>query len=96
MSFSRALVFGAATLMLAACGGGAPSEGIKLNDNSPGYRITCGGAFSSVNDCYEQAGKLCGAKGYSVVSESDITPPSDSDYFWNAAAHQSVIRCNAQ
>ncbi|HUY69271.1 MAG TPA: hypothetical protein VMV79_08225 [Alphaproteobacteria bacterium] len=92
---ARALLLGAATIALVACtGSSAPSESIRLNDNTQGYRITCGGAFSSVKDCYEQAGYLCGTKGYSVISESDIKPPGDSDYFWNAAAHQTVIRCN--
>jgi hypothetical protein len=91
---ARAFAWGAVTLMLAACS--APSENVKLNDNSNGYRITCGGAFSTVGECYERAGYLCGSKGYAVISESDIKPPGDSDYFWNAAAHQTVVRCNAQ
>jgi hypothetical protein len=91
---ARVLALGAATLFLVACS--TPSESMKLNDNSQGYRITCGGAFSSVKDCYEQAGNLCGAKGYTVVSEDDISPPSNADYFWNGAAHQSIIKCNGQ
>ncbi|HEU0118759.1 MAG TPA: hypothetical protein VFR09_09020 [Alphaproteobacteria bacterium] len=79
---------------LTACGSAAPSETVNLGDGTKGYRITCGGAYSSVKDCYEQAGYLCGSKGYSVVHETDIAPPSDNNYFWNAAAHETIVRCN--
>jgi hypothetical protein len=78
--------------LLAACS--TPSESVNLNDNTKGYRITCGGAYSSVNDCYERAGYICGNRGYSTVHETDISPPADESYFWNAAAHELIIKCN--
>ena len=79
-------------LLLAACS--TPSEGVNLDDGSKGYRITCGGAYSSTKDCYEKAGYLCGNKGYTVVRETDISPPSDANFFWNAAAHEVLLKCN--
>jgi hypothetical protein len=91
-SLVKIIILGAAYALLTACS--TPSEAVNLNDNSKGYRITCGGAYSSVNDCYERAGYLCGSKGYSTVHEEDITPPADANYFWNAAAHELVVRCN--
>lgn len=87
---------GAVLVLLAACGmTSAPNESVNLaNGEGKGYRITCGGALSSVNDCYKQAGIICGNKGYMVMHEVDIAPPGDSNYFWNAAAHETIIKCN--
>ena len=85
------IAFCSALCLLAACA--TPSEQVDLNDGGKGYRITCGGAWSSVSDCYEKAGKLCGNKGYNVVRENDIAPPSDYNFFWNAAAHETMIKC---
>ncbi|MFY9287568.1 MAG: hypothetical protein WAO98_03600 [Alphaproteobacteria bacterium] len=78
--------------VLTACS--TPSEMITMNDGTRAYRITCGGPISSVKDCFERAGYICGNKGYTVVRETDITPPSDSNYFWNAAAHETIVKCN--
>lgn len=77
---------------LTACG--TPSEHLSMADGTQGYRITCGGAISSKSDCYEKAGYICGSKGYTVVRETDIAPPSDANYFWNAAAHEVLMKCN--
>jgi hypothetical protein len=80
-------------LPLAACG--TPSEPVNIDSATPGYRITCGGAYSLTSDCYEKAGYLCGNRGYTAIRETDITPPADANYFWNAAAHEVVIKCNS-
>jgi len=36
---------------------------------TPGYRLLCGGFFGDgdTGGCYEQAGKVCGTKGYRVL-----------------------------
>lgn len=77
---------------LVACS--TPSEPTNLNDGSKGYRITCGGAFATTASCYEKAGAICGNKGYAVLHENSIAPPADSNYFWNAAAFETIIKCN--
>lgn len=77
---------------LVACG--TPSEPINLDNGEAGYRITCGGAIATTSSCYEKAGALCGNKGYVVVRENTILPPADANYFWNAAAHETYIKCN--
>jgi len=92
ISFTTLISFGAVLGLLAACS--TPSEVVNLSDNSRAFRITCGGPVSSTNDCYEKAGNICGNKGYSVVRETDIRPPEDSSYFWNAAAHEVLVKCN--
>jgi len=86
------LIASAALLGLAACS--TPSEHLNMADGTQGYRITCGGAISSKSDCFEKAGALCGNKGYTVIRETDIAPPSDANYFWNAAAHEVLMKCN--
>lgn len=80
-------------LLLGAAACSAPYERVDL-DGEKGWRITCGGVYSRVSDCYERAGQLCGAKGFTVVRESDIKPPSSDDYFWNAAAHEAYVKCS--
>ncbi len=77
---------------LAACS--TPSEPVDLNSGLKGYRITCGGAYSTTSDCYERAGYICGNKGYTVVHETSINPPADANYFWNASAHEVIVTCN--
>ncbi len=79
-------------VLLTACS--TPSEPINLNDGGKGYRITCGGAFATTASCYEKAGAICTGKGYTVVHENSISPPADADYFWNAAAFETIIKCN--
>jgi hypothetical protein len=81
-----------ALCLLAACS--TPSEPITLNGGGQGYRITCGGAYSTTGSCYEKAGSICGNKGYTVMHENSIAPPADANYFWNAAAFETIIKCN--
>ena len=52
--------------LLNACAS-APSV-VTLPDGSVAYRIDCGGSAVGLNYCFEQAGKSCGAEGYSIVS----------------------------
>ncbi len=78
--------------MLAACS--TPSEPVTLTDGSKGFRITCGGAYATTASCYEKAGHICGNKGYTVLHENSIAPPADANYFWNAAAFETTIKCN--
>jgi len=52
--------------MLGACAAG-PTV-VTLPDGSVAYRIDCGGSSVGLNYCFEQAGKSCGAEGYSIVS----------------------------
>ena len=85
----------AALLSVVACSDTAPTQVVKLSDNSHGIRITCGGWFSSVSACYDKASYVCNNRGYTVLQENDITPP-ESPYFWNSAgAHEIIARCGS-
>jgi len=84
----------AALLLIGACSHTAPVQMVDAGDGSHAWRITCGGFFSSTGDCYDKAGYQCMNRGYTVLRETDITPPSTS-YWWNSAgAHEIVVRCN--
>ncbi len=56
--------------LLSGCGSAA-SQGIHLADGSPAFHITCSGAFSGINSCFEKAAYLCGNNGYTVIRQND-------------------------
>lgn len=51
--------------IMGACAS-VPSQ-VTLPDGTLATRIDCGGSTVGLNYCFEQAGKSCGAEGYSVV-----------------------------
>ena len=84
----------AVLLLLASCSHTAPAQTMDLGDGTRGWRITCGGMFLGTGDCYDKASYICMNRGYTVVKETDISPPQ-STYFWNTSgAHEIVIRCD--
>lgn len=60
---------------------------VSLGDGTRAYRLSCNNPRQSANDCYEQAGNLCGDKGYVITQqsgaadESNAPPPSVNDVF---------------
>jgi hypothetical protein len=84
----------AALFLFASCSHTAPAQSIDLGDGTRGWRVTCGGWFLDTGDCYDQASYMCMSRGYTVVRETDISPPETS-YIWNkVGAHEIVVRCN--
>jgi hypothetical protein len=53
--------------VLAGCSSSSVRE-IYLPDGSKGYNISCDGGISNTADCFQQAGDICGAKGYNNVT----------------------------
>lgn len=88
------IIGAAALLFLAGCSHAAPAQMMDLGDGGKGWRITCGGMFLGTGDCYDKASYMCTGHGYTVVRETDISPPQ-SPYFWNeTGAHEIVVRCD--
>jgi len=55
------------------------SKEMYLPDGSKGYNISCDGSANSMGNCFQKAGELCGAKGYSVVNrEGEAIPMGTS------------------
>ena len=62
---TKAAVFAFALTTLAACGNPLQTT---LEDGRVAYRMECEGTATSMNYCFERAGKSCGADGYTIVS----------------------------
>lgn len=63
--------------IVGACASG-PSQ-VTLPDGTLATRIDCGGSTVGLNYCFEQAGKSCGAEGYTVVDPATGTVLSTSE-----------------
>ena len=50
--------------MLAGC---TTAKDVYLPDGTPGYHVSCSTFGASSADCYQKAGEICGAKGYTIV-----------------------------
>jgi hypothetical protein len=55
--------------MVAGCASGPTSRQTYLPDGRQGFVIECPGTNQSWGDCYQQAGEVCGGRGYAVVSQ---------------------------
>jgi hypothetical protein len=60
-----ALVF--ATVIVAGCAVDHPTYG---PDGHAAHSINCSGSALTWNACYEKAGEVCGAQGYTVVQQN--------------------------
>ena len=87
--------------LLGACGS-TPSV-VTLPDGSVATRIDCGGSAVGLNYCFEQAGKSCGAAGYSIVSpdgrvlstsEVASTDPESLTVAFSTDTNSILIKCN--
>lgn len=65
--------------LLAGCGVGVPSNAIYTPTGSIGYHIDCSGLVRNWGDCEQQAGQICKAKGYTVISKTDERQPPRAD-----------------
>jgi len=92
----------ALAVLLAGC---APAGNVPIYtaDGAPGHRIDCSGYARNWGHCVEQAGAICKAAGYTVLSRTDerATPtdvgliPAIVDATGPArVARSMVIRCN--
>ena len=57
-------------LLLAGCS--ATVNKTYLPNGEQGYAIDCSSVGAKSIDCYEQAGSVCGSKGYEVISAGDL------------------------
>jgi hypothetical protein len=51
--------------MLAGC---TTAQDIYFPDGTRGHRISCDTCASGPADCYQKAGEVCGANGYTIVN----------------------------
>lgn len=71
----RKLVAIAALTAAAMITGCATSRQITGPDGVPVHSISCDGSASDISYCYEKAGELCGAAGYTVLNRDGSSTP---------------------
>lgn len=64
---SMKYVVAACLAVLAGC---TTAKDVYLPDGTQGHHISCDTFASSSADCYQKAGEICGAKGYTIVNET--------------------------
>lgn len=65
--FMKQIVMLLALVTLAGC---ATSKQVHTPSGELGHSINCSGSALNWGMCYEKAGQLCGAKGYTVLSQT--------------------------
>ncbi len=66
-SVTKCLVVAVGVLVLSGC---ASSRRVYTPHGTQGFSITCSGAALNWGLCYEKAGDLCGARGYTVIEKN--------------------------
>ena len=79
--------------------GCATASKIYLPSGEQGYSVTCSGAALTWGHCFEKAGELCGAKGYTVITRSDeqgsvVGGGQYGVYGGSTINRNMLIRCN--
>jgi hypothetical protein len=66
-------VVGAAALISMGACSTSSTDLVHLPDGQSGFAVNCSGSGSgsSWGECYERAGKACGASGYDIVSKDN-------------------------
>lgn len=65
------------TLML-IISGCVESEPVFTPNGQRGYNVDCSGGDSDWGECYEEAGELCGTRGYRIIEK--MTDKGSSTY----------------
>ena len=75
-------------ILLASC---ATSKRMYLPDGSYGHNISCDGAANKIGNCFQKAGDLCGASGYTLLNrEGEAIPFSHTQ----AGVHANEVNAN--
>jgi len=90
------LTLSIATLFLIV--GCADSEPLFTSSGKKGHSIDCSGGISTWGECYEEAGRLCGARGYRVLDkmgdeESSIYADKDGLFGESSNTRNMIIQC---
>jgi hypothetical protein len=94
-----ALVSIALCAMLCACSSSS-TDLVHLPDGQSGFAVNCSGAGSGSSwaECYDRAGKACGASGYDIISKDNDDGAAGGGGISNLAtenvkSRSMVIRC---
>jgi len=78
--------------------GCADSEPVFTSSGKKGHSIDCSGGISTWGECYEEAGELCGARGYRVLEkmgdqESSIGANKHGLFGESSNTRNLIIQC---
>ncbi|HXJ34181.1 MAG TPA: hypothetical protein VMS22_09085 [Candidatus Eisenbacteria bacterium] len=76
--------------MLAAC---TTAHDIYFPDGTRGHRVSCDTCVTVPADCYQKAGEICGANGYTIVNMPGGTTSSYS--YGYSSTRDLFIKCNS-
>jgi len=87
-----------ATVLALLVVGCADSEPTFTASGQKGNSIDCSGEFSTWGECYEEAGELCGARGYKVLekmTDKGSSVYAGKDYLSGASTNTRslIIQC---
>ncbi len=74
--------------MLAGC---TTAQDIYFPDGTRGHRISCNTCATGPADCYQKAGEVCGASGYTIVNIPGGTISSYSSSY--SSSRDLFIKC---
>jgi len=78
--------------------GCADSEPTFTSSGQKGHSIDCSGGMSTWGECYEEAGELCGTRGYRILDkigdkESSAYAGKDALYAESSNTRSMIIQC---
>jgi len=92
----KKIALATATIFLVS--GCADSEPVFTSSGKKGHSIDCSGGISTWGECYEEAGELCGARGYRVLEkmgdkESSIYAGKEGLFGESSNTRNMIIQC---
>ena len=74
---------------LAVLAGCTTAQDIYFPDGTRGHRISCDTCSTGSADCYQKAGEVCGANGYTVVN----VPGGTMSGYMTSSSRDLFIKC---
>lgn len=84
----KMIAMGLAIAALTACTTSTP---IRMPDGRAGYSIKCSGTANSWGSCMQEAGKLCGARGYNIFMRDSRGGFVATQTFAGSTIHREMI-----
>ena len=95
MTIKNLTLVSATILLIAGC---ADSEPVFTASGKKGHSIDCSDGISTWGECYEEAGELCGTRGYRVLEkmgdkELSIYAGNDGLFGESSNTRSMIIQC---
>jgi len=90
--------FSIATIVTVLIAGCASSESTYTSTGKKGHSIDCSSSIGTWGDCYEEAGEICGARGYTIlekIGDKESSTYADKDGLVSNSSNtrSMIIQC---